>query len=61
MRYLILGAGPAGVTAAETLARTDPAGEITLLCGEPGAPYARMTLPYLLARAHPGGQHPHPP
>jgi NAD(P)H-nitrite reductase large subunit len=49
MRYLTLGAGPAGVTAAETLARTDPAGETTLLCGEPGPPYARMTLPYLLA------------
>ena len=49
MRYLILGAGPAGVTAAETLARTDPSGEITLLSGEAGAPYARMALPYLLA------------
>jgi len=49
MRYLILGAGPAGVTAAEAIARVDPAGEITLLCGEAEAPYARMTLPYLLA------------
>lgn len=49
MRYLILGAGPAGVTAAETLAKTDPAGDITLLAGEAGAPYARMALPYLLS------------
>ena len=49
MKYLIIGAGPAGVGAAETLARTDPAGEITLLRGEPGEPYARMAIPYLLS------------
>jgi len=49
MRYLIIGAGPAGVTAAETLARTDPQGEISLLCGEQEAPYARMAIPYLLS------------
>ena len=49
MRYLIIGAGPAGVTAAETLAKADPAGEVTLLNGEPEAPYARMAIPYLLA------------
>jgi NAD(P)H-nitrite reductase large subunit len=49
MRYLIIGAGPAGVTAAEALAKADPAGAITLLNGEPGAPYARMAIPYLLA------------
>jgi len=49
MKYLIIGAGPAGVAAAETLARTDPAGEITLLRGEPGEPYARMAIPYLLS------------
>jgi NAD(P)H-nitrite reductase large subunit len=49
MKYLVIGAGPAGVTAAETLARTDPAGEVTLLRGEPGEPYARMAIPYLLS------------
>jgi len=49
MRHVIIGSGPAGVTAAETLRRTDPACDITLLHGEPGAPYARMTIPYLLA------------
>lgn len=48
MRHLILGSGPAGVTAAETLRKADPAAEITLLCGEAGAPYARMAIPYLL-------------
>jgi NAD(P)H-nitrite reductase large subunit len=48
MRHVIIGGGPAGVTAAETLRKADPAAEITLLCGEEGAPYARMAIPYLL-------------
>jgi NAD(P)H-nitrite reductase large subunit len=49
MRHVIIGSGPAGVVAAETLRKTDPASEITLVHGEAGAPYARMTIPYLLA------------
>jgi NAD(P)H-nitrite reductase large subunit len=49
MRHVIIGSGPAGVLAAETLRKADPACEITLLHGEAGAPYARMTIPYLLA------------
>jgi NAD(P)H-nitrite reductase large subunit len=49
MRYLILGAGPAGVVAAETLAKTDPSGTIILVSGEGETPYARMTIPYLLS------------
>jgi NAD(P)H-nitrite reductase large subunit len=49
MRHVIIGSGPAGVVAAETLRKTDPTSEITLLHGEAGAPYARMTIPYLLA------------
>ena len=48
MRHVIIGGGPAGVTAAETLRRTDPAAEITLVCGEGEVPYARMAIPYLL-------------
>ncbi len=48
MHHLIAGAGPAGVTAAETLRRLDPAADITLLCGEEGEPYGRMAIPYLL-------------
>jgi NAD(P)H-nitrite reductase large subunit len=49
MRHVIIGSGPAGVTAAETLRKADPACDITLLQGEPGVPYARMAIPYLLA------------
>jgi NAD(P)H-nitrite reductase large subunit len=48
MRHLILGNGPAGVIAAETLRKHAPADSITLLGDEPGPPYSRMAIPYLL-------------
>lgn len=48
MNYVILGAGPAGVTAAETIRGLDKAGRITLIGGEPEPPYSRMAIPYLL-------------
>jgi NAD(P)H-nitrite reductase large subunit len=48
MRHVIIGSGPAGVVAAETLRKADPAAEIALLCGEGETPYARMAIPYLL-------------
>jgi NAD(P)H-nitrite reductase large subunit len=48
MRHVIIGSGPAGVVAAETLRKADPAAEITVLCGEGEPPYARMAIPYLL-------------
>jgi NAD(P)H-nitrite reductase large subunit len=46
-RYVILGAGPAGLNAIEAIRRTDSAGPITLVSGEPA--YARMALPYFVA------------
>ena len=49
MRHVIIGAGPAGVVAAETLRRVDPSSEIVILGDEPEPPYSRMALPYLLA------------
>lgn len=49
MHHLVVGAGPAGVTACEVLRRHDRHSRITLLSGEPGVPYARMALPYLLS------------
>ena len=47
--YVIIGAGPAGVIAAETLRAVDPQGSVVLLCGEDEPPYSRMAIPYLLA------------
>ena len=48
MRHIILGAGPAGVIAAETLRKHAPDDEIYLVGDEPEAPYSRMAIPYLL-------------
>jgi len=46
--HVILGAGPAGVIAAETLRKHAPHDTITLVGDEPDAPYSRMAIPYLL-------------
>lgn len=48
MKHVILGAGPAGVIAAETLRKHAPNDEILLIGDEPEAPYSRMAIPYLL-------------
>lgn len=48
MQYVIIGAGPAGVTAAETLRKIDPSGVVTIIGDEPEMPYSRMAIPYLL-------------
>ncbi len=50
MDYIIIGAGPAGVIAAETLRKCDPSGAITLIGNESEPPYSRMAIPYLLAK-----------
>ena len=47
--HLIVGNGPAGVVAAETLRRADPQAEITLIGDEAEPPYSRMAIPYLLS------------
>ena len=46
--HVILGAGPAGVIAAETLRKHAPDDRITLVGEEREAPYSRMAIPYLL-------------
>ena len=48
LQHVILGAGPAGVIAAETLRKHAPADSILLVGDEPEAPYSRMAIPYLL-------------
>ena len=48
MTHVLVGAGPAGVVAAETLRKADPGAEIVLIGEEPEPPYSRMAIPYLL-------------
>jgi NAD(P)H-nitrite reductase large subunit len=48
MTYVVVGAGPAGVVAAETLAKTDPGSEVVLIGREDAPPYSRMAIPYYL-------------
>jgi NAD(P)H-nitrite reductase large subunit len=47
--HVLIGNGPAGVVAAETLRKNIPAEDsITLIGGEDSPPYSRMAIPYLL-------------
>ncbi|MBI3031268.1 MAG: NAD(P)/FAD-dependent oxidoreductase [Candidatus Rokubacteria bacterium] len=46
-RHVVVGGGPAGIFAIETLRDLAPADEITLISDEPA--YSRMVLPYLMA------------
>ncbi len=48
MNHMIIGAGPAGVVAAETLHKRDPSARIAIIGDEPEPPYSRMAIPYLL-------------
>ena len=48
MHHVIIGAGPAGIIAADTLRKIDPNAQITVLGDEPEPPYSRMALPYYL-------------
>ena len=49
MKHVIIGAGAAGITAAEHLRKLDAEAAITVLDGEGEVPYARMAIPYLLS------------
>lgn len=48
MHHVIIGAGPAGVIAAETIHKRDPGARVTLVGDEPEPPYSRMAIPYYL-------------
>jgi len=48
MHHVIIGAGPAGVIATETLHKHDAESRITLIGDEPEPPYSRMAIPYYL-------------
>lgn len=48
MKHVIVGNGPAGVIAAETIRGRAPQDEIVLIGSENAPPYSRMAIPYLL-------------
>jgi NAD(P)H-nitrite reductase large subunit len=48
MQHIIIGAGPAGVVAAETLRKVDAQADIVIIGDEPEPPYSRMAIPYYL-------------
>ncbi|MEE9326296.1 MAG: FAD-dependent oxidoreductase [Cocleimonas sp.] len=48
MRHIIIGSGPSGVVAAETLRKEDPLATILLISEEDEPPYSRMAIPYYL-------------
>ncbi|MEJ2575931.1 MAG: FAD-dependent oxidoreductase [Gammaproteobacteria bacterium] len=58
MEHVIVGAGPAGITAAETLREIDPTARVRVIGDEPEPPYSRMAIPYfLMARIGEQGTH----
>jgi len=48
MKHVILGNGPAGVIAAESIRKHAPKDDVLLVGSEPVPPYSRMAIPYLL-------------
>jgi len=48
MQYIIVGAGPSGVIACETIRKLDQDAQITLITGQSEPPYSRMAIPYFL-------------
>ncbi len=48
MKHVILGNGPAGVIAAETIRKRSPSDQIIMIGSEDVPPYSRMAIPYLL-------------
>ena len=48
MKHVILGNGPAGVIAAETIRQRAPQDVIVMIGSENAPPYSRMAIPYLL-------------
>ena len=48
-RMLILGAGAAGLSAADAIRSVNPDSPVTIVSGEKGLPYARMALPYYIS------------
>lgn len=50
MQYVVIGAGPAGVVAAETLRKLAPEAQVCIVGDEREPPYSRMAIPYFLVK-----------
>lgn len=53
MKHVIIGNGPTGLVAAETVRRLQPDAEIAMIGDEREPPYSRMAIPYFLHGAIP--------
>lgn len=49
MRYVIAGSGPAGISAAEEIRKTDPAGKIAMITADPHPAYSPVMLTYWIS------------
>jgi nitrite reductase (NADH) large subunit len=49
MRYVVVGSGPAGISAAEEIRKTDQAGPITLITADPHPAYSPVMLTYWMS------------
>ena len=49
MRYVVVGSGPAGISAAEEIRKTDPAGPITMITADPHPAYSPVMLTYWMS------------
>ena len=53
MRYLIVGSGPAGISAAEEIRKSDPDGPITMITAEPHPAVSPVMLTYWVSGRYP--------
>jgi NAD(P)H-nitrite reductase large subunit len=49
MRYIVVGSGPAGISAAEEIRKTDPEGKITMITADPHPAYSPVMLTYWMS------------
>jgi nitrite reductase (NADH) large subunit len=53
MRYVVVGSGPAGISAAEEIRKTDPVGPITMITADPHPAYSPVMLTYWMSGHYP--------
>lgn len=53
MRYVIVGSGPAGISAAEEIRKTDPEGQIVMITADPHPAYSPVMLTYWMSGHYP--------